>query len=440
MPLRPVIDQAPHNTPLDAAAIAVYLAVFIAVLLLTKRRAVFGLAALIVSDPFALYRDVAHTTITVPKVALIAAFLGLLWGRAAWPNALDRRARPLAIAAALIVLATALSILQADFLGPALRETLKTIEYLGMFIIALVAYATDPDEDFVRVTIVATATCVAAIALSQEYFGAPSGIWFNNHPVPRIAGPLEGPNQLSGYLGIALPLVAIFALQPAAGPWIVIALGVLACADVLTLSRAGVLSAAISLAIVFFLARSERVRPALASIAAGIIAGLGIDGAWSVIATHTSEGITRFGSIAQVERPGAVGTRSQLWHAAFTLWKAHPLLGIGAGNFELEIARVGPPGVRTHANNAYLQALCEGGIPLFAATVWAVAAPIRCFLHARFARPFALAALAAGAGLAFHEIFDYLAFYPKVGAWWWILLGLAAAESIVGAGREGDRF
>lgn len=437
MPLRPVIDQAPHVTPIDPLAIAVYVLFFVAVVLLTRRRAVFAVGALILTVPFAFYRDVAHTTVTLPKIALIGAIIGLVLARENVSVAWDWRIRPLLLVCLALVVMTALSILQADFIAPAVRETFKALEYLAVFITVVTAYASDPDRDFVRVVLRATVGVVAVLALSQELLGAPSGMWFNGHPIPRIAGPLEGPNQLSAYLGIALPVVLIFALIDADLASLAV-LGLVTCAEVLTLSRSGVLSAAIAVAVVAFIARRAQWRPAILTMSAGIVIGLAVDAAWSFITAHSSGGIARFGSIAQVERPGTVGTRSQLWNAAFSLWKRHPFLGIGAGNFELEIARVGPPDVRTHANNGYLQALTEGGIPLLLATLAAAVVSIRSFLGAHVSTPFALGALAASTGLAFHEIFDYVLFYPKVGAWWWLILALGAAELVAGT-PEHDR-
>jgi hypothetical protein len=42
--------------------------------------------------------------------------------------------------------------------------------------------------------------------------------------------------------------------------------------------------------------------------------------------------------------------------------------------------------------------------------------------------PFVAAALAASVALALHQLVDFLTFYPKVGAQWWIVLALGAAE------------
>ena len=125
---------------------------------------------------------------------------------------------------------------------------------------------------------------------------------------------------------------------------------------------------------------------------------------------------------------GGVGTRTNLWRAAIGLWRQHPLFGVGAGNFELEIPLTGLRGVRTHANSLYLQSLVEGGIPLFAATVWLTYVSIATFAKDRLRSPFVVAAFAASIALGLHQFFDLLVFYPKVGGWWWIVLGLGAAQ------------
>jgi O-antigen ligase len=161
----------------------------------------------------------------------------------------------------------------------------------------------------------------------------------------------------------------------------------------------------------------------LRSVAAGVALGallllsVGYDLAWRFAAPF-----------AEAEAPGAVGRRSQLWGAAWALWKTHPWLGIGAGNFELELKVAGVTGVRTHANSLYLQALAEGGVPLFAATLLTVYASLRTFARGPLREPLVLGALAASIGLALHQIVDLLVFYPKVGEFWWIVLALGAAR------------
>jgi O-antigen ligase len=118
------------------------------------------------------------------------------------------------------------------------------------------------------------------------------------------------------------------------------------------------------------------------------------------------------------------------------MFRAHPLFGVGAGNFELDLPDYGVYGVRTHANSWYLQSLAEGGIVLFAATLGMVAASIGAFVRRplrqslRAQTPWVVAALAASIALALHQIVDDFVFYPKVGAPWFMLLGIAAASRL----------
>lgn len=435
----PVVDQAIHKHGLDWVSVVVYACAFVLIAVVTRRRPVLGVAALIVVDPFAFYRDVGDTTLTLPKAALAGLLVGL-FSRADAYRCLravvrSRRARPLLLSAALVALATALSIGQAEHRLPAVRETLKSLEYLVLFVCVIVAARIDWREDVVRIALAAALGAVTLAALSQEVLGAPSGFWFFNHPIPRIAGPLEGPNQLSGYLGIMLPMVAAFALLrgPSRAEIVLLALGSMAL--VLTLSRAGTAAAVLALVLVLALAPSLRRRAVAGSLAIGALAGLGV-----LVLYGSTSLLARFSSVAEVERSGGVGTRAQLWHAAWALWRQHPWLGVGAGNFELEISRVGPSGIRTHANSLYLQALVEGGAPLLFATLVGVAASILTFVRGPLREPLVLGALAASAGLAAHQVFDLLVFYPKVGGMWWIVLGLGVAQLMAGSpGEAGAR-
>ncbi len=427
----PVINAVPVYPPVDPLALVVYVTVFVSVSLVTTRQPAYGVCALILLEPFAFYHQAFDTTVTVPKVAL----LGVLLGVSVYPNALapllSKTASRVFTAGLLVLAATLLSLAHAAYHAPVIRESLKTVEYLLIFCAVIAAYRLDPDRRSIRIAVIWAAIAVAILALGQELVGAPSGLWINGHEVPRIAGPLEGPNQLAGYLDVALPLTLALAMdQPdalsAAGLFFI------AFADFLTFSRGGLIAGAIACVVVAWILR----RPLLLWIkplAGGLFAGLLVVAAW-VLQLHLG-GLWPVFRVDDVESTygGGVGTRSELWHAAIALWKTHKIFGIGAGNFELEIPLTGLKGVRTHANSLYLQSLVEGGIPLFAATLWLTYTSIAAFVRERACSPFVAAAIAGSVALMLHQIIDFLTFYPKVGAEWWILLALAAAELAVPA-------
>ncbi len=438
MPAHAVVDQTIASSPLDVASVAVYLAVFGAVAFATFRRPSAGIAALIALVPFAFYHDVRHTTITLSKVALLAAFAGLVARRCDFSVLRRPAAAAFLICGGLVFAATALSIASALFRGPALRETLKSLQYLALFATVVVAARDDADERLPRIAFAATVAVVCVLALAQEVVGAPSGLWFLGHPIPRIAGPLEGPNQLAGYLGIGLAVVAAFALARRATVLEIAALGLGATALVLTISRAGVLASLAGIAAVAAVAPAAARRRAFAALGGGLAAGIAFLGAYGFALTHSVLGLDllrHFSTMAEVEDPGAVGKRSQLWNAALVLWRRHPWLGIGAGNFEFELGLAGYPQLRTHANSLYLQSLSEGGIPLALATAALVWTSIVRFAAAARRDPLIAGAFGASLGLALHQIFDLLVFFPKVGELWWIVLALGAAR-IDGSGRR----
>lgn len=430
MTYRPVVDQFVFPVALDPWSAAFFVAVFVATALLASRRAAYGLCALILTVPIALYRDVLGTTATIPKAAL----LGVLLGLSTYGGNLQRlRRRPTPIllgALGLYFVITALTLLDAAHRGATIRETLKIAQYILLFVAAYLCYALDRDDKLLTGAVAIAAIVVSLSALAQEIIGAPSGLYIGAAIIPRIAGLLEGPNQLSAYFEVATAILGAWALvRPSR--LLNVALVLVVCADVLTFSRAGLIGLAIIaglLALVAGKARLAALRPALY----GLIAGL-IGTAWWAIYAHTP-GVLRV-SLEPTLYAGGVGNRGELWRAAWRMWLHFPLLGVGAGNYELELAQYGVYGVRTHANSWYLQSLAEGGLALFAATLALLAAAIASFSgkglgqRLRAGSPWIVAALAATIALAVHQFVDYLIFYPKVGAAWMLLLGTAAAAA-----------
>ncbi len=425
---RPVVDRFAMPVPLDPLSAAFFVAALVAAAALTARRPVYGLTALVLTTPVAFAHDALGTTITLPKAVLLGVLLGLSTYRGCVKSLRNPPAPLLIGALSLLCAVTALTLLDASNRGPVIRETLKIVEYAGFFVAAFLCYTLDRDDAPLVGAVAIAATAVALSALVQEIVGAPSGLYIGQAIVPRIAGLLEGPNQLSGYCEIAVATLGAWALVRSSA-LVDLALGLTVCADILTFSRAGWLGLAI-VAAVLALRGGRRTWYALRPALFGLIAGLA-GAAWWAVYAHTP-GVLR-ASLEPSLYAGGVGNRSELWRAAWQMWLARPLLGVGAGNFELALPAYGVFGVRTHANSWYLQSLAEGGLLLFGATLALLGAVIasltgsRPLQRLRFSSPWVVAALAATLALALHQIVDYLVFYPKVGSAWWLLLGVAAA-------------
>ena len=423
-----VVLQPLSRTPLDAISVAIYFSVFVLLTIVTYRRPAFGVAGLILIEPFALYRDIGSTTLTLPKFALAAVCIALLLRRAPLRALLDPPVRSLVLALIAVTVMTAASYFEADFKGPVFTETLKSIEYLMVFSAAFLCYRMDPNDRVVRMSCFAIAAIVSILALSQEFTFAPAGMWIAGQPVPRIAGPLEGPNQLSAYLGILLPVLVAFAVSSRPKLSELTVLCVVILAELLTLSRAGVIATLAAVGTTLFVMRGRNVRvyaiglvvPVVFGLAAVVLVGGEISHFWS--------------TEPQFQEVSHLGTRGQLWEAAYRLWRAHPMLGIGAGNYELELGRAGFPGIRTHANSAYIQAAVEGGLPLLVSVLAQTWFSIRLFMR-RGKSPLIAAALGASTGMALHQIVDCLLFYPKVGVLFWVLI----AVSVGALSFEGER-
>ncbi len=405
---------------LDVPSFGVYLVVLIAVTMMTRYRPSYGLFAMICADPFDFSRHLSLTTITIPKVVLLGVLAGLLTRRRSLRVLRDRPIRDIAAACAAILIATALTAIPGLYIDAVARETLKALEYLALFSVAALAYTADPDENLAWIAIALGVSVTSLLAFGQEFANAPSSAYVAARVIPRIAGPLEGPNQLAGYLDVGFAmLLARFAVRRtwATGGALVIG----ALADVLTLSRAGALGICFGAVAVIARVADRRTRVVVVTgfvgalaVAVGLLARLGALG--------------RTFSIDDVDYHTGLGTRADLWSAAGHFFLTHPVLGIGAGNFELMLPSIGLLGVRTHANSLYLQSLAEGGLVLFAATIVAMVTAVRTLYLSRGYDSFAIGAGAATIALAIHQTLDDLTFFPKVGGFWWICLAIAAAS------------
>ena len=428
MPYHSIVEHFPILPAVDPRWLLAFVALFAGSALLTLRRPGLGAAALVFITPFAGAHAILGTTVSAPKAVLAGVIVGLLGARTAWAPLRRPPAIAVVIAFAAVILANALTAFGAQYRLEVARETLKWIEYLGLFCAIYVAYGLDPMPRLVRRALFASFFVVACSALLELATGAGSGLALGATVVPRIAGVLEGPNQLGGYLEAMI--AAIGAWQIRDPRRVSIALLVIAGVVLaLTLSRAAFFG---TLVVAGVLAIVERRRSlALWPLVCGLAAGCINDIAWAVRAHVPFTDIFFRGSDVDATLSGGVGDRTELWRAARFFFIHHPLLGIGAGNYQFELAQAGLPGVRTQANSWYLQALAEGGVVLLAATLAWLAAILHALYGSLRRSPWALAGFAATCAFMLHGFVDDLVFYPKVAEAWIALVALGVADPVV---------
>jgi O-antigen ligase len=124
-----------------------------------------------------------------------------------------------------------------------------------------------------------------------------------------------------------------------------------------------------------------------------------------------------------------------LWRAAWRLFAAHPILGVGPDNFRLMYAPYAGLDVadaRVHSNNMYLEVLVGGGLVAAVAFAWFVWAAWR-MCATGIARaddgPATLATGVAAAALAIalHGLVDSFLEFTPLYTMFALTLGLAAA-------------
>jgi O-antigen ligase len=411
------------HIPIDLPSAVLYVVTAAIVAALTIRRPSYGVAALIVLAPFGPARYIDGTTITLLKAGLIGLLATLAVRQ---PDSAAFGTRPFrAILAtfAAVEIAIALSATHATYPAPVLREAFKTLEYAALFFGAVSAYASDPDDRPFWRALQAVTALVCISALAEYVTGANSGIYVGHQfPVPRIAGALEGPNQLAGWLEVTIPLLlARNLLHRDASLVAVVALAALT--ELLTFSRAGIVGTVFASALVLSVMRTPRVVGVRFAIATVLVAA-----AIALVALRAGVPPKYF-SLDQVpQQADHLGNRALLWGAAIALWKTSPIFGVGAGNYEFDLARVGLADVRTHANSIYLQSLAEGGVIMLCATIGQFFTAIVTLAGSGVRRPVVVGMLAATVALAAHQIFDDLFFFPKVASIYWLTLGVAIAE------------
>jgi O-antigen ligase len=278
---------------------------------------------------------------------------------------------------AIFVAWSTLSVVWAESSTVALNASFRYLQNLLLFLIVFTAIRERRNAVWVTASFVAGATIAAVFAII--YRPDPG-----QYDVARAAGTIGDPNELASVLvaGVILAAVLVFLVKksPALRLAAAGAVGLCTLGLLFTLSRGGLV--ALGCAIVASIFVGGRYRPAILSVMA-IVGLLGLGYITAVAPQASRDRITRV--------DGGTG-RTDIWRVAGRMVSAHPVRGVGSGNFQLSSVHyllTNPGAVRYDyfvdhpkvAHNTYLHVLAELGLiglALFLAIIgFAVASTFR---------------------------------------------------------------
>lgn len=270
--------------------------------------------------------------------------------------------------------------------------------------------------------VVSAAAAAALVGLLHVAVGAHHlyGV-FAVPPPDRVSSPLINDNHFASLTGLAAPLALGLALGWR-GRLRAAALGaglVLAAAALLSGSRGGALALAAGLGVTTVLLVLQRRagtddghRAPRSSAPAAIIAGSLILLLGVVVTSDVTHELraTHLGELREAH------SKYQVWSHALPLVGENRWLGVGKGAFETTYPRLAPVGDITfsHAENSYLQAVLDWGLPGAAALAVLVLLLGRAGLRRWRAGPLEAGALGSLTVIALHELVDFSLELPAV--------------------------
>ncbi len=362
-----------------------------------------ALYALIFAVPYGSLFPVSVGAGNLTAVDLLVALVIALWlaRMIVQDRAIVIRWQPLALPFALFLGAALLSMTVALSLQFALKEFAKWAEMFAMYV--FVANNLDAAKlPRVLAAMFLAGLSEAAIGIYQFLFQVgPAGfILFDRFM--RAFGTFEQPNPYAGYLGLIAPV----ALAVISGQWLVnrknfslstthyplvalAALSLVALLAALFMSWSRGAWLGVGAALVITTVVQSRRALVLSVIAAFVLAIVVLLSSINIIPSVVAErfsGVADYFGVFDVrgvkvnDTNYAIVERMAHWESAAMMFAAHPLLGVGIGNYAVAYPAYALPGWSNplgHAHNYYLNVAAEAGIVglvayliLWAAAFW----------------------------------------------------------------------
>lgn len=189
--------------------------------------------------------------------------------------------------------------------------------------------------------------------------------WFfsaSGRPLMRAFGLFPDPHMMSFFLGLILPIAFALALFLKKGQKRLLALCFLAFAALLlTFSRGGYFGIIAAGLVVLLLAQRFLVAKKRRIVLAGLILAL------FILVFFARPALVRLASSFSVSEGSSAG-RLAIWQGSFKIFLAHPVLGVGLGNYPKEVNPQALYRSPITSHNLYLDIASETGI--FGLAIW----------------------------------------------------------------------
>jgi O-antigen ligase len=245
------------------------------------------------------------------------------------------------------------------------NELYRVLIYTLMFFVVVDNARGRRAETLIAYPLIAIATLVSLYSIYQ-FLTRSDMVWHFVRPTQyagRGSGTYICPNHLAGFLAITLPLAVAYLFHGRATATAKTLIGyaalTIAAGLATTVSRGGWAAAGLALIVLFvilFMMRRTNRLPVILALILFVGGGIGfvIKG---TLAASRIELTTAGGKVDDM--------RFMMWKSAIGVWRDHPWLGAGPGQFEHQFHKHRPRRLQMHparAHNDYLNTLADWGI------------------------------------------------------------------------------
>ncbi len=399
--------------------------VLLVVAALTLRHPILGLCLLTFSVPWGGGFPVPLGGAPVTSTEVVIAALAFAWLMSGIVN----RQVPLGTRLwtpylVIFLVAILLSVTQATDQHASVREILKWLEMGIVYLAATWFIRSRGDIRVLVASLVLSGVSQAMLGYIQFVFHLGPAAFIIRGGYLRAYGTFDQPNPFAGYLNMIFPLalsMAILGAKRAERPMYALAALLMAGAILVSESRgaflAGVVANSIVLGCLSWRYRLVAWTGVVVGFVGGWLASFGLvpTGPFQRLLDAVGLGGVSFGNVTNANFSAV--ERAAHWLAGVRMFAAHPLLGVGIGNYADAYPAYHPRGwydPLQHAHNYYINIAAEAGIVgLLAYVLLMVSALWYCWtilwrLRDHLLRGVVLGVLGAFVATSFHNLFDVL--------------------------------